>query len=174
MAAVIPGQEEHFVASGLEFGYAYASTLIDSAEGRCPDGDVAFYHPTTHPGARLPHIVITLGDGSEVSTHGAIARTGLTLFTADPQSWTTRLAATPKALPLKVVALNATSQDGHAALVDLFEVGECGAVVVRPDGHVVWRTRADSSAADRLGDFVERAWSDVYPHLQIDVNQNSA
>lgn len=69
----VPGQEEHFVASGLEFGYAYTSSLIDASEGRCPDSDVAFYQPTTHPGARLPHAFITTQDGSHVSTHEVLA-----------------------------------------------------------------------------------------------------
>lgn len=174
MSAVIPGQEEHFVASGLEFGYAYESQLIDTAEGPCPDGDVSFYRPTTHPGARLPHTFIRSADGSEVSTHDAIARTGLTVFTADPQNWSENLARMPAAVPLTVVALTETSEDRHAAMIELFEVGERGAVVVRPDGHVAWRTHADASTVDRLIDFVERTWGAVYPQLRTDVNQHSA
>ncbi|OBF59888.1 monooxygenase [Mycobacterium sp. 852002-50816_SCH5313054-b] len=174
MAAAIPWQEEHFVASGLEFGYAYASPLIDAAEGPCPHEDVASYHPTTHPGARLPHAFIRGQDNSEVSTHDAIALRGLTLFTADPQSWTEGLARTPTTVPPTVVALTAASEDRHAAMIELFEVGERGAVVVRPDGHVVWRTGSGPLAVDRLRKFVERAWRDVYPHASADVNQHSA
>lgn len=158
----VPGQEEHFVATGLEFGYAYTSLLIDTSEGPCPDCDVAFYQPTTHPGARLPHAFIATPDGSRLSTHEVIASTGLTLFTADPQCWSATLAETPLTVPIAVVALSAPSNDHHAALIELFEVGDRGAVVVRPDGHVVWRTDIDVSAADRLLDFIERAWSAVY------------
>ncbi|OBA85937.1 monooxygenase [Mycobacteriaceae bacterium 1482268.1] len=175
MAALIPGQEEHFVASGLEFGYAYASRLIDTAEGRCPEGDVANYRPTTHPGARLPHTFIRSADGSSmVSTHDAIARAGLTLFTADPQSWRQSLDRVSATVPLTVVALRTTSEVGHVAMIDLFEVGERGAVVVRPDGHVVWRTFKGPLAVDRLQTFVESAWGDVYPHASPDVNKHSA
>lgn len=159
----VPGQEEHFVASGLEFGYAYTSSLIDTSEGPCPDSDVAFYQPTTHPGARLPHAFIMAQDGSNVSTHEVIASTGLTLFTGDPQGWSATLARTPMTVPVALVALIAPSDDDHAALIELFEVGDHGAVVVRPDGHVVWRTNNNGSAADRLLEFVERAWNDVYP-----------
>ncbi|OJZ71974.1 monooxygenase [Mycobacterium paraffinicum] len=159
----VPGQEEHFVASGLEFGYAYASSLIDTSEGRCPDSDVAFYQPTTHPGARLPHAFVTTQDGSHLSTHEILASTGLTLFTADPQGWSASLAGIPMTVPVAVVALRAASSDEGAALIELFEVGDRGAVVARPDGHVVWRINTDASGADRLQEFVERAWSDVYP-----------
>ncbi|WP_374022384.1 FAD-dependent monooxygenase [Mycobacterium sp. HNNTM2301] len=159
----VPGQEEHFVASGLEFGYAYTSSLIDTSEGRCPDSDVAFYQPTTQPGARLPHALVTTQDGSHVSTHDVLANTGLTLFTADPQGWSVSLAETPMTVPITVVALSAANTDDRVALIDLFEAGERGAVVARPDGHVVWRTNIDVSEADRLLEFVERAWADVYP-----------
>jgi 2,4-dichlorophenol 6-monooxygenase len=173
MAEAIPGQEEHFVASGLEFGYAYDSPLIDSAEGRCPDGDVALYHPTTHPGARLPHAIIPAEDGAERSTHDAIARRGLTLFTADPRGWIEALRDSAVSVPFAVVALTRTDDD-HRPAVDLFEVGDRGAVVVRPDGHVVWRTRNGPSAVDRLHTFIARAWDDVYRHASADVSQHSA
>jgi len=159
----VPGQEEHFVASGLEFGYAYTSSLIDTSEGRCPDSDVAFYRPTTHPGARLPHAFITTPDGSQVSTHDVLAKTGLTLFTADPQGWSACLSGITMTVPVAVVRLSAASKDEGDALIELFEVGDRGAVVARPDGHVVWRSDIDASAADRLAEFVERAWSEVYP-----------
>ncbi|MDX1873234.1 FAD-dependent monooxygenase [Mycolicibacterium sp. 120266] len=163
MADAIPGQEEHFVASGLEFGYAYASPLIDTAEGRCPDGDVARYHPTTRPGARLPHVIINGPDGAPLPTHEAIARRGLTVFTADPQGWTERLADSNIPVPLTVVALTGTG-DGNPAAIELFEAGDRGAVVVRPDGHVVWRTDAGPQAVDNLRHFIERSWAEVYPH----------
>lgn len=174
MAAAIPGQEEHFVASGLEFGYSYASSLIDTAEGRCPDGDVALYRPTTHPGARLPHTIIRDADGSEVSTHTAIAQRGLTLFTTDPAGWTDALTDTPTSVPVVVVALCPTSDSTVATMADLFEVGDHGAVVVRPDGHVVWRTRSGPPAVDRLRSFIDNSWADVYPQACADVKQHPA
>ena len=166
MAGEIPGQEEHFVASGLEFGYSYASALIDTDEGRCPDGDVALYHPTTHPGARLPHAVILGADDAECSTHAAIAPRGLTLFTADPAGWKDALAHTPAAVPLTVVHLRPTRENTVAALTVMFEIEDHGAVVVRPDGHVVWRTRTGPTAAGRLHSFIERGWADVYPDVR--------
>lgn len=167
----VPGQEEHFVASGLEFGYAYTSSLIDTSEGPCPDSDVAFYRPTTHPGARLPHVFITAPDGSHVSTHEVLARTGLTLFTADPQRWSATLAGIPMRVPIAVVTLSAAIDDDRPAIIDLFEVGDRGAVVARPDGHVVWRSNIDTSAADQLLEFVEQAWSDVYPTWVPDLQE---
>ncbi|MEN4476303.1 FAD-dependent monooxygenase [Mycolicibacterium cosmeticum] len=167
MAAAIPGQEEHFVASGLEFGYAYASPLIDTAEGLCPEGDVALYHPTTHPGARLPHVIISGPDGAQRSTHDAVARKGLTVFTADPQGWIETLAGASMSVPFTVVDLGGVDDANHPA-IDLFEVGDHGAVVVRPDGHVVWRTDTRPCAVDSLHRFIERSWAGVYPRADAD------
>lgn len=174
MADQIPGQEEHFVASGLEFGYSYTSTLIDTAEGRCPDGDIALYRPTTHPGARLPHANIRTADDADVSVHTAIAPRGLTLFTADPDGWTDALTRTTISTPLVVVALRPTSDPTAAMTTDLFEVGDHGAVVVRPDGHVVWRTRSGPMVADRLRSFIEQSWASVYPQEHAEVKRHPA
>ena len=44
-------------------------------------------------------------------------------------------------------------------MLDLLEIGERGAVVVRPDGHVVWRSRTGVDAADQFEAFVLRAWA---------------
>ncbi|MCG7597553.1 FAD-dependent monooxygenase [Mycobacterium sp. PSTR-4-N] len=168
MADAIPGQEEHFVASGLEFGYAYQGRLIDASEGPCPDGDVAIYRPTTHPGARLPHAIITSHDGVETSTHDAVRRRGLTLFTADPQGWSDALSHHPLSAPLAVVAVTGTYALG------LLEVGDRGAVVVRPDGHVVWRARTGPAVIDQLVSFIERQWRDVYGYASADRGEHSA
>ena len=164
MGDEIPGQVEHFVASGLEFGYAYDSVLIDTAsEGPCPDGDVSLYHPTTHPGARLPHATVLDRDATPRPIHELVGRTGLTLFTADAQGWSSALGSSPAAAPITVVALAAPEPDDQNRIIDLFEVGTEGAVLVRPDGHVVWRSRTGSAAIGRLRSFVDNAWGAVYP-----------
>ncbi|GAB7066062.1 FAD-dependent monooxygenase [Mycobacterium hodleri] len=160
MAESIPGQLEHFVASGLEFGYAYESPLIDTAtDGPCPVGDVSFYHPTTHPGARLPHTLVLDQTGAPRPLHDLIATTGLTLFTPNPRGWTARMPRSLVDVPLSVAALTPPNPDARQAILDLLEVGERGAVVVRPDGHVVWRNRTGPDEVDALERFVLAAWA---------------
>lgn len=159
MAETIPGQLEHFVASGLEFGYAYVSPLIDTVEGPCPDGDVSFYEPTTHPGARLPHTVVGDGAGGIRPLHDLIRPAGLTLFTANLQQWAASMPPSLSDLPIAMTMLSPPDPDARPAMLDLLEIGECGAVVVRPDGHVVWRSRTGVDAVDRLEAFLLRAWA---------------
>src|SRR3546814_7419475 len=49
---------------GVEFGYRYDGSPVVCAEPDPPAIDPLTYHPTTWPGARLPHIF--LEDGSSV------------------------------------------------------------------------------------------------------------
>jgi hypothetical protein len=166
MAESIPGQLEHFVASGLEFGYAYDSPLIDTAsEGPCPDGDVSLYVPTTHPGTRLPHVLVSDGDAGATirPIHEMVGAAGLTLFTADPEAWSAALEHPPMVVPVTIVTLTAPNAEGRAAMVELLEIGDHGAVVVRPDSHVVWRNQIGPSAIDQLLQFLDVAWAGVYP-----------
>jgi hypothetical protein len=160
MAETIPGQLEHFVASGLEFGYAYVSPLIDTGvEGPCPDGDVSIYEPTTHPGARLPHTFVGDGTGGIRPLHDLIQPAGLTLFTADLQAWTASMPQALVDLPIAVTAVRPADPDDRSLMLDLLEIGELGAVVVRPDAHVVWRSRTGVDVVDQFEAFVLRAWS---------------
>jgi len=163
MADAIPTQEEHFVASGLEFGYSYDSPLIDTAtEGPCPDGDVSRYHPTTRPGARLPHAPVLGADGHLTSLHDMIGADGLTLFTCDPDGWAEGLRQSPVDVPIRVNPLMPPDPHTGDAISGLLEIGDRGAVLVRPDGHVVWRSRTGPHAVDRLQKFVQTAWAPVY------------
>lgn len=164
MAERIPFQLEHFVATGLEFGYSYISPLVDTvSEGPCPNGDVAFYRPTTHPGARLPHMLVRDRDETIKPIHEMVQQDSLTLFTADPAPWSAAVKRCAIAVVVTVVALAAPTPEDRAAMIELFEVGERGAVVVRPDGHVVWRSRTNIGAAEELRRFLATAWAGIYP-----------
>ncbi|WP_200304716.1 FAD-dependent monooxygenase [Streptomyces adelaidensis] len=162
IASSIPAQLEHFASTGLEFGYAYDGPLICREPGPQPlDGEgVVSYRPTTWPGARLPHAMV-LHEGSPHPVHDLLAHNGLTLVTPDPRAWTHALRGRRFAtiLPLQVLGLVATPPGDQRNLLDLYEVGERGAVLVRPDGHVAWRTtEACRDAADELISLLENKW----------------
>jgi len=174
MAETIPGQLEHFVASGLEFGYAYDSPLVDTAtEGPCLDGDVSFYRPTTHPGARLPHTLVRDDTGDVRPLHDLIHAVGMTLFTAQPQEWKMAMPHSISKVPITVTSLNPPGTDTRCAVLELLEIGEYGAVVVRPDGHVVWRTPIGIDAIDQFEAFVLRAWAPL-SKVRAETGQNQA
>ncbi len=173
IAKRIPGQLEHFASPGLQFGYSYQSSLIDASEGSCPDGSVTRYSPTTHPGARLPHTAVfdQNSDDASSSQHASLHRTikgdSLTLYTPDPNKWMAGLEGSSITVPISVVSLNATDPKLRKSGLDLLEIDDHGAVIVRPDGHVIWRSRAgpnnNAAEIERLQSFLTPVWSTIYP-----------
>ncbi|MFF7980575.1 FAD-dependent monooxygenase [Streptomyces sp. NPDC007901] len=160
IAAAIPDQLEHFVSTGLEFGYTYDGPLIHAETPPPGGGDVVTYRPTTRPGARLPHAVVQHEDTPR-PVHDLLPHDGLALVTPDPGAWERALRERPAdcPLPVRVVGLVAASPAEEGTLVELFEVGRHGAVLVRPDGHVAWRTTGTAGqATPELNRFLRDHW----------------
>ncbi|MFD3747363.1 FAD-dependent monooxygenase [Nocardia sp. NPDC058633] len=162
IADAIPDQVEHFVSTGLQFGYLYDSPLVAADETEKPTEDVVDYRPTTYPGARLPHALVVV-DGKSIPIHDAVDVTELTLFSFAGDHWRRALAHSRVPSPgITVVSIAAIEQDS-GALIDLFQVGTVGAVVVRPDGHVFWRTSLPArEATAALVDALGQSWGNFY------------
>ncbi|MDQ1202992.1 FAD-dependent oxidoreductase [Rhodococcus sp. SORGH_AS_0303] len=164
IAEALPGQIEHFVSTGLQFGYLHTSDLVaDDDSAVRPPEDVVDYLPTTYPGARLPHAMISTR-GLTTGIHDVLHRTSLTLLALDDDGWENELGTHRIAGPgVVVVPVDAPDPADRRRLIDLLEVGEKGAVLVRPDGHVAWRTTSPaSSGVAELTRFLER-WRQHYP-----------
>ncbi|MGU3437788.1 FAD-dependent monooxygenase [Actinomycetes bacterium M1A6_2h] len=160
IAAAIPEQVEHFVSTGLQFGYLYGGPLIAHDDANKPPEDVVDYFPTTYPGARLPHAVLTV-DGTSVAAHDAIDPNRLSLFTFDGGAWSAALVDIDVPAPGVVVV---AAESGNESAIEDYEVGTSGAVLVRPDGHVAWRTSSPAhEGAGTLADFLRSAWSTYFP-----------
>lgn len=161
----VPDQIDHFVATGLEFGYGYRGRLVAAEPGEVPvigDG-VREYRPTTWPGQRLPHVPV-LVDGGVVGVRRLVERRGLTLLTTTAGPWQRRVEDDADALPLPVhVRAVHLPPDLDAETAGRLEVGDDGAVVVRPDGHVVWRTPAGPQVAwPDLVAFLRTSWGTLW------------
>ena len=117
---------------GAELGYRYVdSPIIDNIPGG-PEHLFREYHPTTWPGARLPHV--WLEDGAPMQDR--IPAEGYTLL---------RLGGSDADLGPLLQALRA--RGAPAALLDIpdavaREVYERDLLLLRPDMHVVWRGNA--------------------------------
>jgi hypothetical protein len=150
IADAIPGQIEHFVSTGLEFGYAYKAGLVipeASSQPKIGTG-VVDYKPTTWPGARLPHVPV-LHEGQTKPLIHLVDKRKFTLIVHDAEAWTLALSqSTGQArhhLSL-VVAQSSVAADPQWPVRQL-EVGQHGAVLVRPDGHVAWRTHKHAASS---------------------------
>jgi 2,4-dichlorophenol 6-monooxygenase len=139
IANAVEHQREHFDSLRLQLGYAYGGTLAHQETLA-----ISEYRPQVVAGARLPHH--TLAD--KRSTLDLIHFTHMTLLCGQDTPWTLhshRLGA--------FVQCVAQGRDyemaGHFHL--LMRLSESGAILVRPDGHIL--AIADSFSQDALQDF---------------------
>jgi 2,4-dichlorophenol 6-monooxygenase len=150
-------KDYEFNAHGVELGQRYASgaVLPDGTAEPAPTRDPElYYHPTTWPGARLPHVWLGR-DGRRTSTHDLAGKGGFCLLTGIAgQAWADAAEKVGAELGIEVAAYVIGPGRGY---IDLYEdwarareVGEDGCVLVRPDMHVAWR--AAGAADDPLAE----------------------
>ncbi|MDV6260113.1 FAD-dependent monooxygenase [Rhodococcoides yunnanense] len=162
IAAAIPLQLEHFVSTGLQFGYLYESPLVAQDASPKPAEDVVDYVPTTYPGARMPHALLCV-DGRLVSPHDVLDPNILSLFTFAGADWAPVVEGLDNVRPgITLVGVDAPVGVDRDELISLYEVGETGAILVRPDGHVAWRTHDSAGSGAKLADFVQRRWGSYF------------
>jgi 2,4-dichlorophenol 6-monooxygenase len=136
-----------FNAHGVEMGQRYASGAV------VPDGTPEppyerdpelYYHATTWPGARLPHVWLGRG-GHKVSTLDLAGKGRFTLLTGiSGEPWTSAAAEVASSLGIEIAAYVIGPGRDYTDLYEDWararEVEEDGCVLVRPDGHVAWRS----------------------------------
>ena len=153
-------------AHDVELGFAYedGAVLPDDSrpQDRAPLGDT--YRPTTRPGHRLPHAWLARG-GRRLSTHDLAGAASFVLITGPEPRWAE--AATQVAEKFSVPIVVASIGDG-AEYADadgeweaVRQITDEGALLVRPDNHVAWRTV--SGAADPV-DALRNALARVLDH----------
>jgi 2,4-dichlorophenol 6-monooxygenase len=139
-------KDYEFNAHGVELGQRYRSGAV------VPDGtpepaftrdSELYYHPTTWPGARLPHC--WLGDGGhKVSTHDLVGQGRFSLLTGiSGQRWSAAAQSVADRLGIEIAAFVIGPGRRYTDLYEDWarqrEVTESGCVLVRPDAHVAWR-----------------------------------
>jgi 2,4-dichlorophenol 6-monooxygenase len=92
------------------------------------------YEPTARPGARLPHA--WTGEIRGRSTLDLVDFSSPTLISfGSHDAWATDLAEWPEVVHVKV----GTDTGPLDAWRQICEVGDTGALLVRPDQHIAWR-----------------------------------
>jgi hypothetical protein len=164
--ALLPGQEPHYRFLGLDLGFAYQQGALIPENTPKPQAanPVVDYLPTTWPGARLPHLWVCR-DQQRTSLLDLCDGESFVLLagSAGFQTWRAAIDTVQKTCRAPFVCLS-IGPDRSADLVDeknrwlpLSEVESTGAVLVRPDGHVAWRSlRAPDNPAKVLVDAVKR------------------
>ncbi len=133
---------EYLNEQGMIFGAAYASRAV------VPDGSpppaianaVTEYVPSARPGARAPHVFFP-HDGTKLSTIDVVGDGFALLAAGEGGAWIAAARDVAGKIALPLTSLMIADQTFASA----YGLDASGAVLVRPDGHVGWRSRAISS-----------------------------
>jgi 2,4-dichlorophenol 6-monooxygenase len=153
-----------FNAHGVEMNHRYRSAAV------VPDGTPEppfhrdrelYYHPTTWPGARLPHVWLE-HEGRRLSTLDLAGKGRFALLTGIAgEAWRAAAAAVSERAGAEIACFVIGPGQAHLDVYDDWararEVSESGCVLVRPDMHVAWRSHAaPADCAAALEDAVGR------------------
>jgi 2,4-dichlorophenol 6-monooxygenase len=144
--AAVQLQDYQFNTHGVELQRRYVSTAVadDGTPWPVPDRDPELYYtPTTHPGSSLPHAWLQHGTDL-ISTLDIAGQGHFSLLTGIAgQEWE-EAAAKARAefgieLPVHVVGPRCEYDDVYGDWGRVSEIGDGGALLVRPDRHIAWR-----------------------------------
>jgi 2,4-dichlorophenol 6-monooxygenase len=144
----VASQSMEFREHAVEYGYTYASSAVvpDGRPAPAAVDEIRVYAPSTRPGAPLPHAWLEDADGARCSTLDLV-RPGSFLLIAGEEgaAWSdaARAVAAEAGVPLDPVRIgHATGdyRDPRCAWLARREIGPRGAVLVRPDRYVAWRS----------------------------------
>lgn len=139
-------KDYEFNAHGVELGQRYRSAAVigdGTAEPSYERDPELYYHPTTWPGARIPHCWLTRGSET-VSTLDVVGKGRFTLLTGiGGDAWVKAAQSVSEHLGVPVEAF--AVGPGHE-LDDLYgdwararEIPDEGCLLVRPDAHIAYR-----------------------------------
>ncbi|GCE22319.1 FAD-dependent monooxygenase [Dictyobacter kobayashii] len=123
-------------------GYRYRSTAIITKD----DTPAPLFEntPSGHPGTRAPHIWLAYQD-ERLSTLDLFG-IGFVLLTPDSTIWSEAITSVANKLdiPLAIYGIGAkqTYTDPERAFRSAYGIASTGAVLVRPDGFIAWRTHS--------------------------------
>lgn len=152
-------QNYQFNCNGVELGQVYASPAVvpDGSTRPAPTRDPElYYHPSTFPGAYLPHAWLQRGQ-ERLSTLDLVGRGRFTLLTGvGGGAWREAAARAARGLgiELDVASIggpNCDAQDVYGRWHALSGMADGGCLLVRPDRHIGWRQQeVGSDPAGRL------------------------
>jgi putative polyketide hydroxylase len=145
---VLP-RREFLNEQGLIFGACYQSTAVvpDGTPPVAVDDPVTEYVPSARPGSRAPHVRLKRGD-EQISTIDLFGPHFVLLAGRDGDTWRRAAHGLGTSWPPLIaftVGKDGDLSDPDGDWHDAYGVDPDGAVLVRPDGHVAWRSRSGAS-----------------------------
>jgi 2,4-dichlorophenol 6-monooxygenase len=140
VGAAIANQAEHFDMLGLQLGFSYeAGALAPDGSARAPVANpVREFVPSGRPGARLPHAWLA-GSGGRSTLDRVPCDRFLLIAGRDGAAWTEAAAHGTRG-PLATLRIGEDVADADGAWAAQLGIEADGALLVRPDQHVAWRS----------------------------------
>ena len=135
--AAVAHQKDHFDSLRLQLGYAYGDAL--KADAALP---ISAFTPKAVVGARLPHVAL----GGAGSTLDLVGGEGFTLM-AGPSHEAWRAVVAHASLPVALVVEGRDFNVHGGSWAARMGLGPDGALLVRPDGHILCAAHDASDTA---------------------------
>ncbi|RZL78061.1 MAG: aromatic ring hydroxylase [Rhodococcus sp. (in: high G+C Gram-positive bacteria)] len=156
-AEVINTQRTEFQAHDLEIGFSYPSGALvpDGSEAPPRDPLGTVYFPTTRPGHRLPHAWIGHCE-QQISTHDLTENSAcfVLIVGAEGETWANAATVVEEKFGIRLKIAQITESgpftDSQGTWDALRQIDDSGAILVRPDNHVAWRSTGGN--ADPVGE----------------------
>lgn len=151
---MIDSQSIEFAAHDIELGFRYDNGFLVDDGTEAPESDPfgQIYRPTTRPGHRLPHAWIEKED-KKLSTHDIAGRDlGLGLITDDAGGdWLAMADQISTDHEIRISTAQIGEQAHYRDYDDIWEkvkgIKRGGALLIRPDNIVAWRSLRPSRRA---------------------------
>jgi 2,4-dichlorophenol 6-monooxygenase len=137
--AAVAEQAEHFDMLGLQLGYVYGEGALVPEDGPPPPGSPRELTPTAHPGARLPHAWLDGREGRQ-SSLDLISFDGFTLVSFGAHERWAEAVESISGVPITQARIGVDASPSDPEWRTTCGVESDGAVLVRPDQHVAWRS----------------------------------
>lgn len=141
-----------FDAHGVEMNHRYRSRAV--ADDGTPEPPFErdpelHYQPTTHPGARLPHVWVYTRAGERLSSLDLVGGGRFTVLTGiGGEGWVAAARTLGEELDLdiatRVIGPRRDYEDFQGDWARAREIGDSGALLVRPDQMIAWRAASRS------------------------------
>lgn len=144
-------KDREYNGQGAEMNQRYSSDAIIAEAGEEIFERDACLHvqPTTRPGAKIPHAWVVDRSGKRISVLDLVSVSKLTLFTGlSGKIWFDAIGGLGLQCLKAVVIGEDYAKDLYLDWARSSEIAEHGALIVRPDGFVAWRTSELPESAD--------------------------
>ncbi len=146
-----------FDCHGVEMNQRYQSSAVIADSSKAPGDGIDMelhYVPTTHPGARIPHVWVFDAAGKQHSTLDITGQGAFTLITGiGGEAWVKAAQTFAKTKGIKintrVIGPRRDFEDHTGDWARAREISDSGCLLVRPDQHVAFRAMKASGSAEK-------------------------